>query len=147
MLATLHTLPIPRSHRPTGQEALGGVPAREIGVTRGPVLPAVDIHVRRVARWPSTLPKLMRPSRTPQPDEVERTSPQRVAPAGLRRDRARLRQLARPVGDDRGAVTAEYAVVILAAVAFAGLLVAILRSDEVRAMLVQLVQNALGSAG
>ncbi|MBC9928251.1 DUF4244 domain-containing protein [Leucobacter sp. cx-169] len=89
----------------------------------------------------------MRPSRTPQPDEVERTSPQRLAPAGLRRDRARLRQLARPVGDDRGAVTAEYAVVILAAVAFAGLLVAILRSDEVRAMLVQLVQNALGSAG
>jgi len=48
---------------------------------------------------------------------------------------------------DRGAVTAEYAVVILAGVAFAGLLVAILRSDEIRQMLVDLVQQALGSAG
>lgn len=48
--------------------------------------------------------------------------------------------------DDRGAVTAEYAVVILAAVAFAGLLVAIMRSAEVRQMLVDLVQNALGTA-
>ena len=52
-----------------------------------------------------------------------------------------------PVRDDRGAVTAEYAIVIMAAVAFAGLLVAIMRSGEIRAMLVDLVQNALGSAG
>lgn len=49
--------------------------------------------------------------------------------------------------DDRGAVTAEYALVIMAAVAFAGLLIVILRSEEVRAMLVSLVQGALGSAG
>lgn len=48
---------------------------------------------------------------------------------------------------DRGAVTAEYVVLIVAAVAFAGLLVAILRSGEIRAMLLELVQNALGSAG
>lgn len=48
---------------------------------------------------------------------------------------------------DRGAVTAEYAIVIMAAVAFAGLLVAIMRSGEIRAILVDLVQNALGSAG
>lgn len=48
---------------------------------------------------------------------------------------------------DRGAVTAEYAVVILAAVAFAGVLVAIMRSGEIREMLVSLVQNALGAAG
>lgn len=48
---------------------------------------------------------------------------------------------------DTGAVTAEYAVVILAAVAFAGLLVAIMRSGEVQAMLVDLVRNALGAAG
>lgn len=49
--------------------------------------------------------------------------------------------------DERGAVTAEYAIIIMAAVAFAGLLVAIMRSSEIRAMLVQLVQNALGSSG
>lgn len=50
------------------------------------------------------------------------------------------------VDDERGAVTAEYAIVIMAAVAFAGLLVAIMRSSEIRAMLVQLVENALGTA-
>lgn len=47
--------------------------------------------------------------------------------------------------DERGAVTAEYALVIVAAVAFAGLLIVIMRSDEVRATLVALVQDALGS--
>ncbi|NLA64526.1 MAG: DUF4244 domain-containing protein [Leucobacter sp.] len=57
------------------------------------------------------------------------------------------RQLLAELKDDRGAITAEYAVVIMAAVAFAGLLVAIMRSGEVRAMLVDLVQNALGTAG
>ncbi|QZY53412.1 DUF4244 domain-containing protein [Leucobacter tenebrionis] len=49
--------------------------------------------------------------------------------------------------DERGAITAEYAVVIMAAVAFAGLLVAIMRSNEIRSMLVELVQNALGTGG
>ncbi|MBL3687989.1 DUF4244 domain-containing protein [Leucobacter zeae] len=49
--------------------------------------------------------------------------------------------------DDRGAVTAEYAIVIMAAVAFAGLLVAIMRSAEIREMLVKLVENALGTGG
>lgn len=49
--------------------------------------------------------------------------------------------------DDRGAATAEYAVVIMAAVGFAGLLVVILRGDEVKGMLVDLVRNALGTAG
>lgn len=58
--------------------------------------------------------------------------------------KARLGQLS---ADERGAVTAEYALVIMAAVAFAGLLIVIMRSDEVRAMLLSLVQNALGSAG
>ena len=59
-----------------------------------------------------------------------------------RRERTAAREL---LADERGAVTAEYAIVILAAVAFAGLLVAIMRSGEIREMLVQLVQNALGS--
>ena len=49
--------------------------------------------------------------------------------------------------NQRGATTAEYAVVIMAAVGFAGLLVVILRGNEVRGMLVDLVRNALGSAG
>ena len=64
-----------------------------------------------------------------------------VAPIPFAAPRRSLRR------DERGAVTAEYAIVIMAAVAFAGLLVAIMRSSEIRAMLVQLVENALGAAG
>lgn len=45
--------------------------------------------------------------------------------------------------DDRGAATAEFAVVTMAAVGFAGLLVVILRSDEVRGILTNLVRDAL----
>ena len=48
---------------------------------------------------------------------------------------------------DEGAVTAEYAVVIMGVVAFAGVLVAIMRSGEVRAFLLNLVEQALSSAG
>lgn len=48
---------------------------------------------------------------------------------------------------DRGAATAEYAIATLAAVGFAGLLVVILRSDEVRGMLVDLVRHALAIPG
>lgn len=45
--------------------------------------------------------------------------------------------------DDRGSATAEYAVVILAAVAFAGVLVAVMRSGEVQGILTELVRGAL----
>lgn len=45
--------------------------------------------------------------------------------------------------DERGAATAEYAVATMAAVGFAGLLVIILRGDEVRGILTDLVRNAL----
>ena len=49
--------------------------------------------------------------------------------------------------EDAGAATAEYAIVIMAAVGFAGLLVVILRSGEVQGILTDLVQRALNSAG
>lgn len=48
---------------------------------------------------------------------------------------------------EQGAETAEYAVATMAAVGFAGLLVVILKSDEVRGMLTDLVRNALTIAG
>lgn len=47
------------------------------------------------------------------------------------------------LGDDAGAATAEYAIATMAAVAFAGLLVVIMRSDEVRGILTDLVRRAL----
>jgi Flp pilus assembly pilin Flp len=45
--------------------------------------------------------------------------------------------------DDTGAATAEYVIATMAAVAFAGLLVVIMRSDEVRGILTELVRRAL----
>ena len=48
---------------------------------------------------------------------------------------------------ERGAATAEYAIATLAAVGFAGLLVVILRSDEVRGMLTDIVRQALSLPG
>ena len=70
------------------------------------------------------------------------------APPQRRSRLARVFSRLRPaLENDRGAVTAEYAIVIMAAVAFAGLLVAIMRSGEIRGMLVQLVESALSAAG
>lgn len=53
----------------------------------------------------------------------------------------------RLLSDDEGAATAEYAIATMAAVGFAGLLVAIMRSDEVRGMLTDLVHRALTFTG
>lgn len=53
------------------------------------------------------------------------------------------RRAAALFADESGAATAEYAITTMAAVAFAGLLVAILRSDEVRGILMGLVRRAL----
>jgi Flp pilus assembly pilin Flp len=49
--------------------------------------------------------------------------------------------------DEEGAATAEYAITIMAAVGFAGLLVVILRSAEVQGILTDLVHRALTVAG
>lgn len=62
--------------------------------------------------------------------------------------RNRVRNLlARVRTDEEGAATAEYAIATMAAVGFAGLLVVIMRSDEVRGILTDLVQRALTFAG
>lgn len=47
------------------------------------------------------------------------------------------------MGSEAGMATAEYAIATLAAVGFAGLLVFILRSDEVRGFLLTLIRTAL----
>ncbi|MGG7464695.1 MULTISPECIES: DUF4244 domain-containing protein [unclassified Plantibacter] len=53
----------------------------------------------------------------------------------------------RLVHDDRGSATAEYAVATMAAVGFAGLLVVILKGDEVKGILTDLVRRALTANG
>ena len=64
---------------------------------------------------------------------------------GTMRDRMRWRAPA--LASDRGAATAEYAITIMAAVGFAGLLVVILKSGEVQAILTGLVRTALSVGG
>ncbi len=59
---------------------------------------------------------------------------------------ARVREVvdrARGTCRDAGMATVEYAVVTLAAAGFAGLLALVLRSDEVRGMLTDLIHRAL----
>jgi len=78
----------------------------------------------------------------PSPVATRRTAAPMAPTAGglppLTRRRAALL-----FGDDTGAATAEYAIATMAAVAFAGLLVVIMRSDEVRGILTDLVRRAL----
>ena len=61
--------------------------------------------------------------------------------ASTRRGQRRRRRGA--LGSEAGMATAEYAIATLAAVGFAGLLVFILRSDEVRGFLLNLIRTAL----
>ncbi|MGX1159602.1 uncharacterized protein DUF4244 [Arthrobacter sp. SLBN-100] len=56
------------------------------------------------------------------------------------RHRTGIRRL---LGSEAGMATAEYAITTLAAVGFAGLLVFILRSEEVRGFLLNLIRTAL----
>ncbi|WP_166980900.1 DUF4244 domain-containing protein [Microbacterium fandaimingii] len=53
------------------------------------------------------------------------------------------RSLLERLRDDEGAATAEYAIATMAAVGFAGLLVVIMKSDEVKGILTDLVRRAL----
>lgn len=66
------------------------------------------------------------------------------------RQAAPVQELPRPstarsrlFGSETGMATAEYAIATLAAVGFAGLLVLIMRSDEVRGFLLNLIRAAL----
>ena len=58
-----------------------------------------------------------------------------------------MRRWLKKIRSDDGAITAEYAIATMAAVGFAGLLVVILRSEEVRGMLFEVVRSALAIPG
>ena len=70
-----------------------------------------------------------------QPINIRPARPTRRARGAAQR---RLRALT-----DAGMATAEYAVVTVAACGFAGLLVALLRSDQVRGLLLGIIRRAL----
>lgn len=61
----------------------------------------------------------------------------------MARLREQFQRVQRGLADESGAATAEYAIATMAAVGFAGLLVVIMRSDEVRGILTDLVRRAL----
>lgn len=78
-------------------------------------------------------------SNTPRPN-TRQPNTQQPMPLGRRHSQ-------RHSQSENGSVTAEYAVATMAAVGFAGLLVVILRGDEVRNFLTELVRTALTYAG
>ncbi|WP_228484751.1 DUF4244 domain-containing protein [Microbacterium cremeum] len=86
--------------------------------------------------FPSITPFL--PAGTARPGPFPRLTRRRAARLFAVRRADGLRH-----GDDTGAATAEYAIATMAAVAFAGLLVIIMRSDEVRGILTDLIRRAL----
>ncbi|WP_084104721.1 DUF4244 domain-containing protein [Demequina sp. NBRC 110056] len=52
--------------------------------------------------------------------------------------------LRRALREDDGMATTEYALVTVAAAAFAGILIALIRSDEVRELLANILRSAFG---
>jgi Protein of unknown function (DUF4244) len=84
----------------------------------------------------------------PTPRTEEGYEPMNITPPTRTTRLSRLLRSASRLRDaDDGAATAEYAVATMAAVGFAGLLVVILRSDEVRGILTDLIRAALTVAG
>lgn len=81
----------------------------------------------------------------PAAPETER-APGGATPPAVQRTRRSWREILRSWRSEAGAATAEYAIALLAAVGFAGVLVVILRGDEVREILTNLVRNALNAA-
>lgn len=82
----------------------------------------------------TAIPSTTQPSTT-QPSTAEQTTTQPSASVPTCR--------ARPWHDDSGMATAEYAIATVAAAGFAGLLIVILRSEEVRGLLLGIVRGAL----
>lgn len=76
-------------------------------------------------------------------EENGRTEVREIYPGARTAPRVKTRTRRRPTGSEAGMATAEYAIATLAAVGFAGILVFILRSDEVRGFLLNLIRTAL----
>ena len=94
---------------------------------------------------PATTDPVTNPVRVTNPVPVANPVPvPGPGPLSMTRRRITPRELHR---GDRGSATAEYAIATMAAVGFAGLLVIIMRSDEVRGMLTELVRTALTYGG
>lgn len=143
-------LQAPRSRTKTGPEARG----EGLGTRRGDAESATPAlaQVHELFPVPGDRTEGMPPSGTHSGDDA--------GGATFHRDSARSRRSKngkpqdrkarhpkpkkeRLTGSELGMATAEYAIATLAAVGFAGLLVVILRSEEVRGFLLNLIRSAL----
>jgi hypothetical protein len=79
----------------------------------------------------------------PLPQDSTEADVLEIYPGASTAPRVKPRLRTRLMGSEAGMATAEYAIATLAAVGFAGLLVFILRSDEVRGFLLNLIRTAL----
>ncbi|HKU03212.1 MAG TPA: DUF4244 domain-containing protein [Arthrobacter sp.] len=118
-------------------QATAVVAAASVPGTFAPQVPATGL--------PSAAATVARPGNVvelyPEAGNSTGTRTRPGAGAGVVADRAR--RSVRQMGSEAGMATAEYAIATLAAVGFAGLLVFILRSDEVRGFLLNLIRTAL----
>lgn len=79
----------------------------------------------------------------PARQESDDAAVREIYPGASTAPRVKVRQRSQLTGSEAGMATAEYAIATLAAVGFAGILVFILRSDEVRGFLLNLIRTAL----
>lgn len=79
----------------------------------------------------------------PMPQEPAEADVLEIYPGASTARRVNPRSRRSLMASEAGMATAEYAIATLAAVGFAGLLVFILRSDEVRGFLLNLIRTAL----
>lgn len=123
------------------QGETGSVP-RERRSTRSGRAEVVELYPGAAERSPV---RQLQKSRESKGSPSARRRPRRC------RERRRFRLVGRAAREgtprrgkaEEGMATAEYAIATLAAVAFAGLLVVIMRSDEVRGFLLNIVRAAL----
>jgi hypothetical protein len=79
----------------------------------------------------------------PEPQESSEAEVREIYPGARTAPRVKTPRRRRLTRSEAGMATAEYAIATLAAVGFAGILVFILRSDEVRGFLLNLIRTAL----
>lgn len=131
--------PTRRTHRPHGRLLFGTFAARR-GAKNSPAAreprrqPLAQATGSSATRAPQAL-QVPDPAHTLQGASPARRSPARRSPVS--------RILRRVMTGEAGMATAEYAIATLAAVGLAGLLVVLLRSDEVRGFLLNLIRTAL----
>ena len=96
---------------------------------------------------PAALPLTVPAPSMLQLDPARHAGPLTPSHPWARRVTETARRMLTSVRDESGAATAEYAIATLAAVGLAGLLVVVLRGDDVKGLLTDIVHRALTSSG